>query len=267
MFETSSDFLPVTKLLERFEAMTKHYAAVLTHCLGGGLSHAAVEQVCGRIKSTIDRCGITQIVNDLIDYIARQLSLKYDIFHKFMAAGASGGERFSGRDTAQMRKVLSYLFKSASKAEAAKFQALFEGTLAKVELSQIDFTPQLVDAVTVAAADGVPRMTGRAKIIHRPWALSLVLQVATIYETAQSVARLEAMHLPQCYMAAERAMRREFAALPAFKKAVFAQASAIALNMLLDFAEDVQMNRSLRQETVERTTHLLKVPQFFMLPH
>jgi hypothetical protein len=148
----------------------------------------------------------------------------------------------------KLRKVLSYLFKTASRQEALKFQGLFEGSLMKIELARLAFLP-VVDARGVILAS---------------WAMDLVVSVVKLFETARSVAQLEFAGIPQCSLSAERALRREFGELPSEAKCGFARALAVSLNMLLSGgdskgAEAVSFGAIKREAVLESIVALQKV--------
>ncbi|KAJ1430624.1 hypothetical protein B484DRAFT_49966, partial [Ochromonadaceae sp. CCMP2298] len=212
--QLTADLRPILTLLDRFKRLAAAYCGMAKLCLGG-LSSSALGEVSSRICATVDRCGVTQIAHDLTRLMQGQ---RLSIFRQFMST-----QRF-GHESAKLRKVLAYVFRTSSRTEGAKFQALFEGTLMRAELKQLDFGPR-VDS------QGVPEAA---------WALGLVSGVVDVYETAQSLSRLELVHIPQCRMAADRALRREFRRLPSDKTASFALALAAALNLLLDPASAAQ---------------------------
>jgi len=205
------DFDPIISVLDHFKELSGRYCSVIEQALGASISATALREVTSRIVATVDRCGVTQIANDLIEYILKQENLRYELFAHFV-----GEERF-GESSTKLRKILSYLFKTASRAESTKFQALFEGSLMKRELSRLDFTPKYTNHSVCAQ-----------------WAWSLIGTLASIYESAQSVSRLELLHIPQCHLAAERALLREFEALQSEQVVAVAFALATVLNCLLD---------------------------------
>jgi hypothetical protein len=236
------DFNPILALLQQIRAITTGYCKILDRTLGAALTGDAMSALTVRIAATVDRCGVTQIANDLIDCILQQKTLRYELFAHFLGAG-----RFD-ETSVKLRKVLSYLFKTASRQEALKFQSLFEGSLMKMELSRLAFRP-VVDARGVILAS---------------WAMDLVLSVAKLLETARSVAQLEFAGISQCSLSAERALRREFGELPSEAKRGFSSALAISLNTLLsgsysEGGRSVHFNAIQRETTLESVVALQKV--------
>lgn len=234
------DLSPVVQILDRFKSIATQHNAVLESALGAALSPAALQEITNRITATVDRCGVTQVANDLIELILQQNHLRYELFARFLQA-----DRF-GERSLKLRKILSYLFKTASRKEAARFQALFEGNLMAAELQEVDFTPQLK----------------HQRVMSADWALQLVTGVVRLFQTAQSVARLEMLNIPQCHLAAERAMKREFAALPSRSIEVFAKALAAVLDSLLDSSQLPERQPSWKQATLQSVLEVLKVRSF-----
>ena len=199
-------------VLARFGELSTQYCAVMRQIFEVSLSDKALKEITSRIEATVDRCGVTQIANDLIEYILKQENLRYELFAHFV------GENRFGERSAKLRKVLSCLFKAASRAESLKFQALFEGTLMRRELATMSFSPQYTSFGEV----------------DQTWAEKLMQSLITVYESAQSVSRMELLHIPQCRLAAERALQREFSELSVERLNGVALALATALNWLLD---------------------------------
>lgn len=232
------DLHPIEQVLNQFKFMAGKYQALVTSALGTALSPAALQEITSRISATIDRCGVTQIANDLIELVQQHAHLRHALFAGFLRAD----DRFDEKSL-KLRKILSYLFKTASRREAARFQELFEGTLLVAELREIDFTPRF-DQQRVLCAD---------------WALQLVSSVVRLYETAQSVARLELLNIPQCHFAAERALCREFQQLSSGQVDVFAKALAIALSSLLDCSQLQDRPPAWKEATLKSVLGVQKV--------
>jgi len=212
LYRGLQDVDTILHVLARFGELSTQYCAVMQQVFAISLSDKALREVTSRIEATVDRCGITQIANDLIEYILKQENLRYELFAHFV-----GADRFC-ESSAKLRKVLSCLFKAASRAESVKFQALFEGTLMRRELATLSLAPQYTPYGEV----------------DRTWAMRLMQSLTTMYESAQSVSRMELLHIPQCRLAAERALQREFSALSVEHLSGVAVALATALNCLLD---------------------------------
>lgn len=241
------DFDPILRQLDHFKQLSGRYVAVMEQALGASLSATALHEVTSRISATVDRCGVTQIANDLIEFILKQDNLRYELFAHFV-----GDDRF-GERTSKLRKILSYLFKTASRQESAKFQALFEGALMKQELGRLDFTPQFSSCSWSYSPSSSP-----GQVCVR-WAVRFVLSLTSMFETAQSVSRLEMLSIPQCHLAAERALVREFAALSSEQVQAIALALAGALNGLLDptFEKEELPNKKIA--AISRILNLQKV--------
>jgi hypothetical protein len=231
------DLNPILSLLERFRTISASYRDILTETLGRALSSAALAALTTRISATVDRCGVTQIANDFIDGVLQQKNLRYELFARFL-----GTERFQ-EGSAKLRKILSYLFKNASRAEALKFQDLFEGTLMRTEIARLNFVPQ----------------TDECGVIEPSWATELVMAVVRLYETAQSVAQMELVSVPHCHLAAERALRQTFAELPSSSIAAFANALALVLDTLLRAQQEDELLPKQREAALQSVLRVQKV--------
>jgi hypothetical protein len=205
------NYSPILQLLDQFQSITSAYSDLLSGVLSKALSSAALAATTSRVAATVDRCGVTQVANDLIECVLAEDHLRYELFAQFL-----GTDRF-GSSCVKLRKILAYLFRSASRPVALKFQGLFEGGLMKQELSRLEWSPRIDERGVLCPA----------------WATELVSNVAQLFETAQSVARMELAGLPQCLLSAERALACCFAELSEDSVGAFAKALAVTLNALL----------------------------------
>lgn len=231
------NFRPILALLDRFNSISTAYSSVLQSTLAKTLSSVAMKAVTSRISATVDRCGVTQIANDLIDCVLADDQLRHELFAQFLSS-----ERF-GDDCAKLRKILTYLFKTASRPSALKFQALFEGGLLRKELAGLQWTPE---------------MDGRG-VVSQEWAMRLVTDVVRLFETAQSVARMELGSVSQCQLSAERALSRCFAELPEEGVAAFAKALAVTMNSLLRGGTRDNVPPTKRESMLQSITAVHKV--------
>jgi hypothetical protein len=205
------NYSPILHLLDQFQSITSAYSDLLSGVLSKALSSAALTATTSRVAATVDRCGVTQVANDLIECVLAEDHLRYELFAQFL-----GTDRF-GSSCVKLRKILAYLFRSASRPVALKFQGLFEGGLMKQELSRLEWSPRSDERGVLCPA----------------WATDLVSNVAQLFETAQSVARMELAGLPQCLLSAERALACCFAELSEDSVGAFAKALAVTLDALL----------------------------------
>jgi hypothetical protein len=205
------NYSPILHLLDQFQSITSAYSDLLSGVLSKALSSAALTATTSRVAATVDRCGVTQVANDLIECVLAEDHLRYELFAQFL-----GTDRF-GSSCVKLRKILAYLFRSASRPVALKFQGLFEGGLMKQELSRLEWSPRIDERGVLCPA----------------WATELVSNVAQLFETAQSVARMELAGLSQCLLSAERALACCFAELSEESVGAFAKALAVTLDALL----------------------------------
>lgn len=88
----SITFEPILDVLALLSRLTDRYSNLLNRCLGGAsvLSAQTLKHVVGRVKATVDRCGGTQIADDLVQQIAHNPSLRLDLFGHFFSSKGKG---------------------------------------------------------------------------------------------------------------------------------------------------------------------------------
>ena len=236
-FQHSSSQQPIYSLLQligRFKYISEVYNTSIIRYLNrhDSLSTQAIKQISCRIVATVERCGTSQVANDFVDLLSRDLALNNEIISNFMNAR----RRFTGENS-KLRKLLSSLLRALSHSRAIQFQYLVENFLFKYQQTAFSFTPQLNE---------------RGIIIDLSWALQLVVSVNDFYDDALSITRQEFVTIQECSMSAARSLLKFFNHLPTQSIHYYCQALAMSINALLD--------TSLSVDTCEPSVEQFLVP-------
>eukprot|EP01038_Epipyxis_sp_PR26KG_P004848 gene4848-6795_t len=246
LFTISHDFGPIMRLLDRFKIVIEQYSTVIQRCLKDTLLPSTLNQIVAKITTTVNRCGVTQIAHDLVEFISKQNDLKYELFELFL-----NFKRF-GEKNSQLRRILTYLFQSASKKACFKFKCLFEDALCQWIKIQLKSIP-------------MPLHSNSYKINDNLWAMPLIKSLLTMFEKAQSIAKVEMFHSNLCHLSAERAFQEVFNySEDSIWKYGIAKAFAIIINALLSNSQYLD-NIDIHLGQWNRVGFLESVQSFFKI--
>lgn len=232
--QPTATFHSLLQLIGRFKYISEVYNTSIIRYLNrhDSLSTQAIKQISCRIVATVERCGTSQVANDFVDLLSRDLALNDEVISNFMNAR----RRFTGENS-KLRKLLSSLLRALSHSRAIQFQYLVEDFLFKYQQTAFSFTPQLNE---------------RGIIIDLSWALQLVVSVNDFYDDALSITRQEFVTIQECSMSAARSLLKFFNHLPTQSIHYYCQALAMSINALLD--------TSLSVDTCEPSVEQFLVP-------
>ncbi len=215
-FLLSIDFQPIVDLLNRFKSICERYCSVLMQSLIGTVSPSAIKAIVTRMQTTVDICGISEVANELMALLLTKDEMRRRIFEHFLLQ-PQHNDRFRSTSTSQVRKMLSFIFKSASRKSVEHFQMALEEYIKSHIIAKLD-----VDSFKDGTA------------INGTRALLLLRTVVEAFDKVKSVCLLEMSGTNLSRNTAERAWKSFFSSLDADSVSSISIAFAVGINALIE---------------------------------
>eukprot|EP01035_Chromulina_nebulosa_P020833 gene20833-27001_t len=214
-FLLSIDFQPIVDLLNRFKSICERYCSVLMHSLSGMVSPPAIKAIVARIQTTVDICGVSEVANELMALLLTKDEMRRRIFDHFFQP--VNNDRFRSSPTNQVRKMLSFIFKSASRKNVEQFQVVLEEYIQSCIIAKLNLG---------SFKEGTSISGTRA--------LMLMTTLVESFDKVKSVCLLEMSGTNLSQNAAERAWKSFFSSLDSDSVKSISIAFAVGINTLFE---------------------------------
>ena len=214
-FLLSIDFQPIVDLLNRFKSICEKYCSVLMHSLSGMVSPPAIKAIVARIQTTVDICGVSEVANELMALLLSKDEMRRRIFDHFFQP--QNNDRFRSSSTNQVWKMLSFIFKSASRKSVEQFQIVLEEYIQLCIIAKLN-----LDSFKEGTAISGTR------------ALLLMKTLVESFDKVKSVCLLEMSGTNLSQNAAERAWKSFFSSLDTDSAKSISIAFAVGINSLFE---------------------------------
>jgi hypothetical protein len=235
-------------VLNRFKSIADKYSTLLLNTLSTFLSPVVMKTLLQQLQSTVDTCGVNEVANQLMTLLLTKPDLRTTVLDQFFGSDI---ERFS-LQSRQLRKMLAFVFKSASRKSVEDFQVFME--------EYIQF--HIVKAI------GFDSLCNGGRAISEDTATRIIDRMLDSFFRAKAVCQLEMWGTNLCNFAAERAWRAYFMSLSSEAIAYISIAVAVAMNAYLDTNSSYSLEPSSSLRILHDISSLIEVPwfiQYFVL--
>ena len=185
------------------------------HGLCGTVSPSAIKAIVTRVQTIVDICGISEVANELMALLLTKDEMRRRILEHFFQP--QHNDRFRSTSTNQVRKMLSFIFKSASRKSVEQFQIALEEYIKSHIIAKLN-----VDSFKEGTS------------ISETRALVLMKTVVESFDKVKSVCLLEMSGTNLSQNTAERAWKSFFSSLDADPVSSISIAFAVGINALFE---------------------------------
>lgn len=240
----SIEFQPIVDLLNRFKWICEKYCGTIMRSLSGLLSPSTMKAILQRIQTTVEICGISEVANELMTILLSKDDLRRKILDHFFQPH---GNRFKA-STNQVRKLLSFVFKSSSKKNIERFQLSLEEYVRKELIEKLN-----LDSFNEGSS------------ISATSAVSFLEMVVDSFSRTKSVCRLEMRGTMLSQNSVERAWQSYFSSLSSKNITSVAIAFAVGINTLIDTQSNCQLTPSVNLALLDAAVNLFQVLTIHLL--
>lgn len=220
-----------------FKDMTDSYAKIVTKIFDNTLLTSTIRYINQRISKTVDICGVTKVSNDLLSVVITNSTLRQKVFSQFF------DETRIMDNNSCLRKLFSYIFKTASKKYVEIFQQFFEEYICKIEIKTIFRTISKFSLFY---------------FYNESNSLDMVNNIVNSFEKAQFISSFEMSNTNISHLSTERAWYKEVSIASHDDVLKIAIIFSVSINYLLDCSSDNSTPKK-RTELLNRILHVLKV--------